>query len=127
MSKLKDFADTPRQKACKKYYEKNKEACLQRSRLRNKIQSKQRRIWFNDYKETLICDRCGFSFKGRPECCDFHHIDPSTKRLQVSNMILTHRIETLITEVKKCVPLCRNCHQTITTRGIAYGADSLNI
>lgn len=43
---------------------------------------------------------------------EFHHIDETTKRFNVSgNNLTSYSIETLIDEVEKCALLCANCHR----------------
>jgi hypothetical protein len=53
------------------------------------------------------CVKCGES---RYYVIDFHHIDPTTKKFNVGTA-KTYSIQTLTDEVKKCICLCRNCHQ----------------
>ena len=53
------------------------------------------------------CVKCG---ETRHYVIDFHHVDPATKKFNVGTA-KTYSIETLTNEVKKCVCLCRNCHQ----------------
>lgn len=72
------------------------------------------RAWFNQIKENLICNDCGFEFKGRPECCDFHHTDPKTKLGNVGRMVNFGAGKNSIqAEIDKCLPLCVNCHRTL--------------
>jgi hypothetical protein len=62
-----------------------------------------------DYKADHPCVVCG---EDDPCCIDFHHVDPSTKDVEVSNM--RHLSwERVLTEVAKCVTLCRNCHAKV--------------
>lgn len=74
---------------------------------------KELRNWLNQLKEDLICKDCNLSFKGRTYLCDFHHLDPKTKDSAISTAI-TYRWskEAIVEELKKCVPLCANCHRT---------------
>jgi predicted HNH restriction endonuclease len=51
------------------------------------------------------------SFKNRPECCDFHHIDPKTK-INDLRTIIRYSIKAAKKEIRKCIPLCANCHRT---------------
>lgn len=60
------------------------------------------------------CDLCG---EKRPECLDFHHIDPSTKSYTVSRMVgMKMGLDTIKEEIAKCQVLCSNCHRVITAR-----------
>lgn len=53
------------------------------------------------------CAKCGNTV---PYVLDFHHIDPSTKLFELTRQYQTKQAAT--EEAKKCVCLCRNCHQT---------------
>ena len=48
------------------------------------------------------------SFQNAPYLCDFHHIDKTKEKL-VS--ILSKNNQQLKKEIKKCIPLCANCHR----------------
>ncbi len=54
-----------------------------------------------------ICgyDKCTFAL-------DFHHIDPTTKKFNISGCH-TLRWDTLVAEVDKCILLCSNCHREL--------------
>lgn len=67
--------------------------------------------WFWELKTTLSCHDCGLSFKDRPECCDFHHLDPQVKTDLIYVLIHSSK-KAALTEIEKCVPLCANCHRT---------------
>jgi hypothetical protein len=58
------------------------------------------------------CELCGVF---HPPCCfDFHHIDESKKRSEVSKLASTgHKWETVLEEIEKCVMLCAPCHRKI--------------
>lgn len=45
-------------------------------------------------------------------CLDFHHLDPATKKREVSDMS-THKMDSVIDEIEKCICVCKNCHQKI--------------
>lgn len=64
-------------------------------------------IW--KYKEDHGCIVCGES---SASCIDFHHTDPTTKDFEISSMRY-HSWENVLTEIKKCVTVCRNCHAKI--------------
>lgn len=63
----------------------------------------------DNLKSTTGCIRCGEN----DSCClDYHHIDPSTKVDQVSNLIRNKRCrEVILAEIAKCECLCANCHR----------------
>jgi transposase len=54
------------------------------------------------------CVVCGYSRNVR--ALQFHHLDPSLKRLGLSGQGVTYSIDTLRAEAQKCVLLCANCH-----------------
>lgn len=58
------------------------------------------------------CADCGFESTEFPEAFDFHHQDPSVKVDKVSSFISRGvSWDTLVTELKKCILLCANCHR----------------
>lgn len=69
---------------------------------------------FLKYKEGLSCIICGES---DPICIDFHHLDESKKEYQISDLIMSRN--KMVEELKKCVPVCSNCHRKIHY----YGSD----
>ena len=71
----------------------------------NRAWHQKKRERLNDFK--TVCVKCGDT---RKYLIDFHHIDPSTKKGNLSNMCLTELDQVLEDEIKKCVCLCRNCH-----------------
>jgi 5-methylcytosine-specific restriction endonuclease McrA len=50
------------------------------------------------------CSHCGYN--DCLEALHFHHVDPQTKKLQMSDCIFDKGRD----EIKKCVLLCANCH-----------------
>lgn len=89
----------------KESYEKNKSVTLDRNK-RNKKKIKE---WYNKYKATLKCSKCP---ENHPACLEFHHLDRSKKKIEVSLIVCgTVSIETVMEEIKKCVVLCSNCHK----------------
>lgn len=54
------------------------------------------------------CVICGYDRNVR--ALQFHHRDPSLKRIGVSGQGITYSIDTLRGEAQKCVLLCANCH-----------------
>jgi hypothetical protein len=68
---------------------------------------KNEQVFVNEYKQNKSCIRCG---ENRYWVIDFHHIDPSTKSYDISNMSGKFSKENILKEITKCVTLCRNCH-----------------
>jgi len=57
------------------------------------------------------CIFCGYSsYVG---ALNAHHIDPSTKTFGLSNKGLCRSWAKILSELKKCVLLCSNCHAEI--------------
>jgi len=101
---------------------KNKELALERQRQYNKkhykthttkykkIQKERRqeiKVWFAEYKQNLSCP-CG---ENHPACMDFHHLDASQKKAEISYMVANgYSKERILAEVEKCTVMCKNCH-----------------
>src|SRR6188508_2698658 len=57
------------------------------------------------------CVKCE-GFKGDVKMLELHHIDPSIKSFGLSSTIIKSKSWALVSnEVKKCIPLCPNCHR----------------
>jgi transposase len=54
------------------------------------------------------CAICGYA--GHVQALQFHHLDPSEKRLGLSGQGVTYSLARIRAEAKKCVLLCANCH-----------------
>lgn len=70
---------------------------------------KNKRTIINSYKE------CGCLICGEKEfvCLDFHHVDSNQKSFDIGKQFHIKAIETIISEIKKCVVLCANCHRKV--------------
>lgn len=69
--------------------------------------------WLNDYKKTLKCDDCPIEFKDCSWLLEFHHLDPTTKIMSIARMAaLAKPRQSILEEIRKCIPLCANCHRT---------------
>jgi len=65
--------------------------------------------WYKEIKLGLCCENCGYD--RIPQAIEFHHLDPSTKVDNVSNMVYNdYSIKTILKEIAKCTPLCVLCH-----------------
>jgi hypothetical protein len=88
----------------REYYRKHREQRLaDNQKRRDKIRS-----WYEQYKSSLACHRCGAS---HPAIIDFHHTDDN-KEGGISQIALIKNwsIDRILGEIAKCQPLCRNCH-----------------
>jgi hypothetical protein len=90
--------------ASKRYYEKNKEACIKRAA----VAKKKLRAQWEEFKRTLKCVNCGFS---HPAAIDFHHVVHSPDNVKVYALAGQGAYKRAFEEIKKCVPLCANCHR----------------
>lgn len=57
-------------------------------------------------KASIGCVDCG---SHDPKCLDFHHLDPSTKRAEVSALV-SYGWPSIEREIAKCEVVCANCH-----------------
>ena len=90
----------------REWYKENKEKQISRQRERRR----ELKRWLVKYKSTLFCSHCGISFKGKEECCDFHHIHDKKDNITA---IMVSSKKALLKEIKKCIPICANCHRTL--------------
>ena len=65
-------------------------------------------LWWKNYKTNFKCEKCGES---DPICIDFHHKNSSTKVKAISTLAGDACRIKLMKELKKCTPLCANCHR----------------
>jgi len=74
----------------------------------NRRNRQKRREWFDRFRSTLSCNRCGYS---NPAALDFHH---TTDDKEYSITLMVRRgmkEERIMAEVAKCEVLCANCHR----------------
>lgn len=82
-----------------------------------RCQAKKR--FFRKRKVSLIqlsggaCLDCGLAYDGHNACLfSFHHLDGSTKSFEIGGAgLINHSWTVILTELKKCVMLCENCHR----------------
>ena len=65
--------------------------------------------WANRVKQDNGCCSCE---ETEPICLDFHHLDSSLKDREVSKLINAKSPKAL-SEMKKCVVACANCHRKV--------------
>jgi len=71
-----------------------------------------RRLWINGFKFGKTCTLCGDTAR-----LEFHHTDSRTKIFNIAHGI--HRTKKdVLTEMKKCVLLCKACHCKVPTKGV---------
>lgn len=69
------------------------------------------------------CCICGYARNMR--ALQFHHIDPSEKRLEINAKGVAVALEKLRVEARKCVLLCSNCHAEVEDGMTSIPADLL--
>ena len=83
----------------------------------NKIKRDARVVWYKEIKLGISCDCCGYD--RIPQALEFHHIDPSTKVANISDMVYDMISETaILKEIAKCVALCVLCHAEETHKDV---------
>ena len=88
----------------KKHYNQNKGEYVQKA----KLSKEKYRLWYQKYKETLCCSKCG---EDHPATLDFHH-ESDDKEFNVSEAAAQGESkEKLMKVIDKCVVLCANCHR----------------
>lgn len=85
----------------KEYRRKKCKRCKQDTQNKRREKTKE---WLTEYKKTLTCSKCGIEDY---RVIQFHHVDGKDRN--VSEM-LTYSITAIENEIKKCIPLCANCH-----------------
>lgn len=90
------------------WYERN--IVVQREKARER-QAKRRiefKAWFDEFKKTLKCSKCGFA---HPAALDFHHENPTEKEYNIAYLKHNGSKESILKEMEKCIVLCSNCHR----------------
>ena len=104
----------------KNYIERNRKNSIKyREKARQKFKEKSLSIK-NHWIQFLggKCSSCGST-----ESLEFHHKDPSTKRMSLGNS-WTHDPKKVEAEVKKCILLCEKCHKELHKKEGTYGRPS---
>jgi len=101
-------------KHCRREYDAEywRRTRIHRLRLRKKHRRKLV-AWYRALKEGTPCSDCGGVF--HHAAMQWDHLPGTTKRREVSNMVLTgFRRETILDEIAKCELVCANCHAVRT-------------
>ena len=106
-------------KKCENAYKSEKIRTDEDFRRRNIENATKRKLeikqwWWEEVLQNIQCETCGES---DPAVLDFAHIDPSTKKANVSELITKgYPKKTILEEVAKCKVLCSNCHRRETAK-----------
>ena len=88
------------------WYQKNRDA-----HIANIAKNKRRyRAEWVEFKSSLQCAHCGFT---HPAVIDFHHVIRDKGKQSVNVLISHGRFAAAREEIKKCIPLCANCHRIL--------------
>lgn len=82
-----------------------------------------RKLWENIIREMNMdkCVVCGYN-----KCfaaIDFHHVN-GDKSFTISSKMRKLPSKEVINEIKKCIPLCANCHRELHNKEDCYGPSS---
>lgn len=83
---------------------------------RNRVRENRKKYYYkaskliNRYKSFYGCKLCN---EKEPCVIDLHHLDHNTKEYSVSEMVGRFNYEKVKIEIRKCVPLCANCHRKV--------------
>jgi hypothetical protein len=86
------------------HYKRNTEYYIKKA----SEKKKQIREWWREHKKQFKC-ACGES---HPACIDFHHPD-NNKEKDVSTLFNEGAVKKGLEEIKKCIPICSNCHRKL--------------
>jgi hypothetical protein len=90
----------------KKWYEKNKKGHRLNS---TKNKKKYKKAW-DIFKASQKCFYCSVQ---HPAVIDFHHVIRTSPKVSVHTLIKNKSYAKAMEEVKKCIPLCANCHRIL--------------
>jgi len=85
---------------------KNKEKYKKYNRKSSKMCYDRGQTLMDKHRALVGCLKCKDK---RYWLIDYHHLDPKQKDHSIP-YYKTSRLETLKNEIRKCIPLCRNCH-----------------
>lgn len=103
-------------KLYKRQYYKSRSSAVKERALEYK---KERVAEFQEFKSGVKCVVCDED----DNCCiDFHHVDPATKTFAVSSKVRDVAFSTLMDEINKCIPVCKNCHAKFHAGKISFAA-----
>jgi hypothetical protein len=88
-----------------RWYQKNKLVTKARTRANKR---KQKVVW-DAFKASQACSHCGTTHPSGV-IIDFHHVDRTDKQ-SVHFLVKNYRFAAAMEEIKKCIPLCSNCHR----------------
>jgi len=101
-------------KYSRQHYKDNIDDYVARTRNNTARYKENNRQLVYEFKLSNPCTSCGES---NPIVLEFDHIDPKTKKNDISTMAAHgYSIATLEKEIEKCIILCANCHRQKTAK-----------
>lgn len=98
----------------RRHYASNRDVYKKNSSTNRKTYIEKARKFVMKILLNTVCVDCGES---DPVVLDFDHIEPKSKKMNVSNMILSgYSTESIRKEIGKCEVRCANCHRRRTAR-----------
>lgn len=107
------------------YHTKNKQKHIDTIKEQNKNNKMANRVKFLDFMKGKCCAHCG---EDDIVVLEFDHIDPSTKKNTVSNLLGQGSYtpwKTIKEEIDKCQILCANCHRRKTAKQLKHWKNDL--
>lgn len=107
------YKDPEKRKAAwRESYHRNHSTGRERAEVRRKAAQERNRAFVWLYLQSRCCVRCGESDS---LVLEFDHIDPETKRAEVSYLVhVAASLSSIEEEIGKCQVLCCNCHRRLT-------------
>lgn len=85
---------------------------------KQKILKDRNRNFVNNYLKDKCCVHCGNSDR---RVLEFDHLDPKTKKYNVSEVTRGYSLDSIKEEIAKCQILCANCHRIKTKESYSPG------
>ena len=73
------------------------------------LERERKRIRYQEWKEQQGCSFCSETF---PQCLELHHVNPSEKDKDPSQMF-SLSWNKFMEEASKCIVVCANCHRKV--------------
>lgn len=100
------------------WHKRNKVTHNARIHLNNKVAIDEIQKKICDYLSSHPCIDCGES---DIVVLEFDHIDPSSKTMAIALLMRrSHKWETILNEIEKCVIRCANCHRRKTAKQFKF-------
>jgi hypothetical protein len=104
---------------------KCKKCCNKQGKVSFKTRRAKLREALSEFKTTCGCFNCGWN--QFTEGLDLHHLDGEDKESTVANLLNRgqHSFIKIITEIRKCIVLCSNCHRGVHNNRITLTTNNV--